>query len=362
LLKKTGFPIKKANSFEIHEALVAGSDGENRLSKRMDALLNRKFGSEVKTLHRLTAEAFMDRFNAEFETGEYQPIFWAAAIHPELSVEIKRKMFGKIHMAMHGNCEQDIKTKRKLARQESDLQGLREELTAAGQHRRSLQKENETLSRSNAGLKTALAAAESEIARLAGIIAEAPDRHRADELEEENRDLKFELAEQRKRSGEDRHEMKILQQTHAQLSSELERMQASHQQCMTEAHAIIGEFRALNRCDTECPSFDLCQKRILLVGGMTRMESLYRELIESSGGIFDYHDGYMKKGVKNLESCLRRADLVLCPVSCNSHAACSLVKNLAKKHKKTVHMLPNSSLNTVSQVIMGETTDGRTIN
>ena len=26
------------------------------------------------------------------------------------------------------------------------------------------------------------------------------------------------------------------------------------------------------------------------------METLYRELIEGSGGIFDYHDGYMHKG------------------------------------------------------------------
>jgi hypothetical protein len=81
------------------------------------------------------------------------------------------------------------------------------------------------------------------------------------------------------------------------------------------------------------------------------MESLYRELIESSGGVFEYHDGYMKKGVKGLECRLRRADVVVCPVSCNSHAACSIVKNLAKKHNKTVHMLANSSLSAVSQVI-----------
>lgn len=362
LLKKAGFPIKKANPFEIHEALVGASDSENRLSKRMDALLNRKFGREVKTLHGLTAEAFMDRFKDAFEAGTYPPVFWAAAIHPELPVEMKRKVFGKIHMAMHGNGEQDIRMKRRIARLESDLQCLREESSAAAQHRRSLQKENESLNRSNSRLKTALAAAETEIAALAGILAETRDRGGTDELEEENRRLKAELTEHRKRSAEDRRRMRILRQTNACLSSDLRQIQDSHQRCMTEAHEIISEFGVLNRCDTECPSFDLCQKRILLVGGMTRMESLYRELIESSGGIFDYHDGYMKKGVKKLESCLRRADVVLCPVSCNSHAACSLVKNLAKKHKKRVHMLPNSSLSTVSQVLSGENADGRTIN
>jgi hypothetical protein len=91
-----------------------------------------------------------------------------------------------------------------------------------------------------------------------------------------------------------------------------------------------------------------------MVGGITKMESLYRELVESSGGIFDYHDGYMKNGIKNLESRLLRADMVVCPVSCNSHAACSIVKNLAKKHNKTVHMLASSSISAVSRVIQGE--------
>ena len=35
-----------------------------------------------------------------------------------------------------------------------------------------------------------------------------------------------------------------------------------------------------------------------MVGGITRMESLYRELIESRGGVFEYHDGYVKKGAQ----------------------------------------------------------------
>ena len=92
------------------------------------------------------------------------------------------------------------------------------------------------------------------------------------------------------------------------------------------------------------------------------MEALYRRLIEDSGGIFEYHDGYMKKGAKMLENRLLRADMVLCPVNCNSHAACTMVKNLAKKHNKPLHMLANSSLSTVSQVIRGNADKRNTIN
>lgn len=46
-----------------------------------------------------------------------------------------------------------------------------------------------------------------------------------------------------------------------------------------------------------------------------------------------------------------RADMVLCPVNCNSHGACLLVKKMCKKHKKALHIMPNFSLNAVSRVL-----------
>jgi hypothetical protein len=74
-------------------------------------------------------------------------------------------------------------------------------------------------------------------------------------------------------------------------------------------------------------------------------------VVEKNGGTFEYHDGYMKSGSRKLQSRLRRADVVLCPVNCNSHAACFLVKKLAKKYKKRLHMLPSASLSTIARAL-----------
>ena len=82
------------------------------------------------------------------------------------------------------------------------------------------------------------------------------------------------------------------------------------------------------------------------------MESLYRQLIEKNGGIFEYHDGHMKGGTKGLENRVRRADVVLCPVNINSHNACSVVKKMVKKHGKSVQMLAGSGLGVVSQALV----------
>lgn len=104
-------------------------------------------------------------------------------------------------------------------------------------------------------------------------------------------------------------------------------------------------------CDPKCPSYDLCKKRVLIVGGIERMEKAYRKLVEERGGIFEYHAGHMKSGGKGLENSVQRADLVLCPVNCNSHGACLKVKSLGKKFKKPVHMLSNFSLSTVARTM-----------
>lgn len=84
------------------------------------------------------------------------------------------------------------------------------------------------------------------------------------------------------------------------------------------------------------------------------MESLYREFIEGGGGVLDYHNGSLQGGTRQLERSLRRADIILCPVNCNSHGACIKVKNLAKKHNKTFYMLPNGSLSTISRLLGSE--------
>ena len=106
------------------------------------------------------------------------------------------------------------------------------------------------------------------------------------------------------------------------------------------------------RCNCNCPAYEICKKRVLIVGGITKLASLYRKTVEKKGGTLEYHDGYMKSsGSKKLEGRLRRADIVLCPVNCNSHAACYLVKKLAKKHKTRVHMLPSASLSSIARVL-----------
>jgi len=136
----------------------------------------------------------------------------------------------------------------------------------------------------------------------------------------------------------------------SRLNKKSERPKPSHAHLAVNLDECSGSTCADKACTPDCPSFDLCKKRVLLVGGIERMECLYRKFIETRGGVFEYHAGHTRT-VKALERCILRADVVLCPVNCNSHGACLMVKNLGKKHNKPVKMLPNFGLSTVSRVI-----------
>jgi hypothetical protein len=106
-----------------------------------------------------------------------------------------------------------------------------------------------------------------------------------------------------------------------------------------------------NRHPEQSLPLDLSRMHILIVGGLPKMEFLYRRLIEENGGIFDYHNGQVRGGTKELEHQVIRADVVLCPIDHNSHAAALAAKRFGKKHGKPVRMLPNSSLSTISQAL-----------
>lgn len=350
LLRKAGFPLKNTTPFDIHEILVTSLDAESRLSRMVDALLQRKFTQKTKTLLLAEGREFLSLWHALYEEAD-DAALWAAAVRPQLSEEHRRVIFGRIHLAMHFNAGQQSELKRKLSRQADENARMRELHEEAVRARRAIQKENQSLAKMNEELRKTIDAARREKAalemKLDGLKGSLPTAG----IEEEIRRLTAKSEAVSSRNTELDHRIAVLKEENGRLRDELVRQREAGRVFTIEAQQIIGRMRTITRCDESCPTYDLCRKRVLLVGGMTRMESLYRQLIEAGGGVFEYHDGYVKGGTKQLELSLKRADMVLCPVDCNSHAACSLVKNLGKKYRKPVHMLSNSSLSAVLQVM-----------
>lgn len=351
LLKKMSLPAIDLTPFEMHELFVNAAATENPLSRKVSQLLRRKYEREAAPLRLLDEEEFLGQWKKAFAAGQYVAFLWAAATRG-LSDDARRTIYGAVHMAMHGVAEEQTRARRLFAelerkneQQANRIRLLKEREAAsragmeqAEEGRRALAQENAALRDERNRLKAELDAMYEASTALWEI--------RGPELEAENENLREALAS-------------LTQRFEAQrdlVNSLLKQGRARFEQAglpVAESGACGGSCCGRD-CDESCPSFDLCRKRVLIVGGVERMESLYREFIEGGGGVLDYHNGSLQGGTRQLERSLRRADIILCPVNCNSHGACIKVKNLAKKHNKTFYMLPNGSLSTISRLLGNE--------
>ena len=90
------------------------------------------------------------------ETGDHAGSLWAAATHPTLPANMKREVFGEIHMSMHWSGEQRMKLKHKLTSLQEDLEETRMRVKQIAQEKRAMEADNAALGKSRAHLKRAL--------------------------------------------------------------------------------------------------------------------------------------------------------------------------------------------------------------
>ncbi|RZB33470.1 MAG: hypothetical protein SRB2_04023 [Desulfobacteraceae bacterium Eth-SRB2] len=351
ILKKAGISLKKKNPYEIHETILRSSGSETPLSRKIDCRLNRKFKREITAFFDLEEDELMQIWKSRVKNGEIKGLLWVAATRADLSIESKRFLFGNIHMEMHLNAVENRKVRQQLSYLQDKNQELAQRLKEESGVRRILKKENENLERDQTELSRQYAFLENENLSIEKELSILRGNTGILDLETENQQLRDELGNLSGEIGDYQQRLETLRIQNNKLLSKLESQRELNDHLKKETERIITRISALNRCDETCPSFDLCRKRILIVGGINRMESIYRQLIEDNGGIFEYHDGHIKGGKKALENRIMRADIVLCPVNINSHNACSVVKKMGKKHRKSVQMLAGSGLGVISQAL-----------
>ncbi len=352
ILRKERISVKDQSDFKTHEIVVQSLESENHLSRRIDFWLNRKYQKEIKELSSLEQGEFIKHWKASLKRGEVEGILWVAVTKADLSTEARRCIFGDVHMEMHvrakqiGNERQRLDQERKrseiLAKRVEDVnrtnkilerenERLRNELSKTCQFSDTLQRQNHEL--------------EKELSRV-------NENSLIVSLQKENAELRDEGKRISQQILAYQRDLRNLQNQNNKLLFKLKKQWQIRSHLSKEPGRAISEFSGSSRHGGPPPSLDLSQRCILIVGGLSKMETLYRQLIEENGGIFEYHDGQMNAGTKKLENQVRRADIVLCPINYNSHAASSAVKRLAKKYKKPLRMLANSSLSAISLTLL----------
>jgi hypothetical protein len=368
LCRKVGAPEHAKTDFAVHEMVVSTMDGENPLSRKLESLLARKYEAACREYLAMSEERFLEAWRAGLRDGDYLGLLWTAAVRV-LSHAATVEVFGTLHMAMHEHAKAYRSLAETARAAVAKADGLRAANVGLEKAVRSLTAEKASLAASLEQSRRALEQAGQARADAtevpaphgdaAGCVAPSVEPVPVGPASTENAPVVASLEERiacLELEAERREaELQGLRDRHLQLEAEHGRLSdeyAAHLSLDAAMRkACAGEACRGQSCTPECPSFDLCEKRVLIVGGIERMEKSYREFVEKRGGTLEYHSGHMKSGGKALERSVQRADLVLCPVNCNSHGACIMVKNLGKKYRKPVQMLKNYSLSAIARAV-----------
>jgi len=352
LLKKCGVAIKGMNNHDLHSHVMMSMEGKNHISLKVDRYLKHKYSKSLNTFVEMEEKAFMKAWYSHFESGEMAGIFYVAAVRTDLSDNALLAIFGQVHMLGHANLAEVMFSRRKCKQLTAIAEKTAKVLNRHKRRNKNLQKKIDHLSDQLKVLQNFFANPVCpEINKPAQKCSSCQC------FKSENRELQQHLLELESLYNREQTAYQIIKQEKQRIKIDYAKLKSANEQLADELKDMINYFASQIICPEPCnkeqsPQFQLCTRRVLIVGGITKMKHFYRELVEASGGVLVYHDGYLHAGKQGLKECVKRCDMVICPVNCNSHGACKTVKTVCKNLKKPLKMLPRASLSTISNALI----------
>lgn len=332
LVNKTLGGQAQADDYEVHVGAVAECMRRNRLSKRLQDELDRRYAQSIQAFRPAgTAMGIAEMWTAAIRQGDVAGAFWAALTHPRCDDVLQDVLLRDMHMLQHqagAATRVDIARYKALQQAHADLETETEKVRA--RHARALagrQAENERLSAEAAQLRTDAVARQSQLAALEQDLeklkASLADYAQADRLQK-----KIELLTARQAELETQNQG--LRQQLAQAAK------AQAAPAPAPAHAVGAA--------QDAPAPPRLQDQVVLcVGGRNGNIANYRAAVEDIGGRFAHHDGGLEDKHGALDASLAAADLVICQTGCISHNAYWRVKDFCKRTGKRCLFVENPS-------------------
>lgn len=354
ILKKCGYDVKRLKPYEYHHQIMAKLVDKNNVSVKVDNYIRNQARREMIQIADLSEDKIRELWELHSGKGNVGPMMYAIIAKENASVDLLQEVYGQVHMMAHANMTEIFHVRQKLVLADEHLTRVEKKLV---EKHETIKAQLETRKSDLKKLSLGLAENQHLATKLLELEARVSPENEKDNpthwLQEKIADLEHHL---------EKAQSKLRLQEREKRTLEIDLFSARNetQLIKEEIASLVATFRpcAPPECPIQndsiqepCPRYKLCVKRVFMIGGITKMKSFYKEIVEKAGGEFDYHDGYMKNARTNLEAMVKRCDLVLCPVSCNSHNACLKVKKLCNRYNKELKILSSPSLSAVTQAL-----------
>jgi hypothetical protein len=353
ILRKTRKRIKGLSDHDIHVFFVQGSRSETPFSRRVHRDLDRKYQREVAELGTCSETEFLPLWRRGLKNGEIEGLLWVAATNPNLPGNVVDQVFADTHMLMHAQGNAVRHELQRVERLSAKNKRLSQELRAMRKSARKTKTALRASKTARSEMERRVQAMETELKRARERLSRDKQAQQLAAAREENEELRAQLGRWERRYKAQGRALDRAKTDEERLETKLASQTDVNQSLRAEMDRLLQEMlRDEEKCES-CPAHDLCDRRVLLVGGITKLRAFYRDIVRDMGGEFKYHDGRTGGGVRRLESLVGWADVVLCPVDVNSHGACLSVKRTCKKLEKPYHMLESSGVSNVSRTLAG---------
>ena len=345
LARRFGYAGDRA-AYQLHSWAVEACQKTPEVAKYLQKYLSDKYRLTIKRLDACEGEDLGRAWKEAVQEGRVAGAYWAILTRLDAPEGVIKQVFGDVHMMSHLQGSEVRAELKELDSLRQDNHDLQERLNQLASRLERVRQEREELKRSLSGKEAEVLNLGRKLVKLEHSPDGQMQGRELHRLQRENQALAARLAHEQK--ARERLELRLFQETVRQLpmipgAQEIRSAAAGATAPLEEGCPLAtGE---------DCPQF--CNKCILFVGGMDRLEPHYRSLVENDfGGKFLRHDGDCRNGQDRLAHMVKRAEAVICPINCNSHRACLCVKKICKDLNKPCVLMRNSGLGSLKRTLL----------
>jgi hypothetical protein len=326
-----------SSEHDLHASAVRVAAQRHDGAKLLHKALDRRYRVSISQFDRAkTPEEVRATWKDAVQRGDIPGAYWTSLTHPATNNALLREIFGEVHMLSHlvGAANRaDIRRLRQLEQANDELEA---KVERQQQQLRTAIVSRETTIRD---LRQAL---EEQISRDGNGAAKCSTDHDSTIWTDLVADLKRRLATAASRC--ERLEVKLEELRSGLAAEHSARAESDRQnrELRQEVEAIEASLAAIG--DTSEPPQRLPNLTLLYVGGRQAQIAHLRMLAERAGATLLHHDGGIEERNGLLQGHISRADAVLFPVDCISHAAMSLIKRLCRQSGKPFLPLRSAGL------------------
>ncbi len=336
VLAKAGTAVDGTSDHDLHKLAVGAAGQPNGPARLLTKALDREHRLAIRQFARAAAEEEIRvLWRAARERGEIPGAYWALLTHPAAGQRLIAEAFGDVHMLSHlvGAANRaDIRRLAALETAKAELEGK--------------------VARQQEQLREAVVSREAKIRQLQDLLAAQSAKDMAAGSAPEDTATALLLADLNRRVGRQGERLQRLERRCETMRGELVRERALRLAAEQERNALREEQAALetgiaghtaDRSGATSASW-VDGMTLLYVGGRPGQLAHVHALPELSGATFLTHDGGAEDSLTLLAGLVGRADVVLFPVDCVSHAAVSTVKQVCRLAGKPYVPLRSSGL------------------